>query len=112
MFLQIEFYLAPKKTTFGKWCDSGPCGPCSEIHVDIRSDEERAKISGKELVNHDHPQVIEIWNLVFIQYNRQANGTLVQLSCKTCGHGEWVSNACAWYYKAKNPIMIPMFSNR
>ena len=48
--------------------DLGPCGPCSEIHVDIRSDEERSKVDGKTLVNADHPQVIEVWNLVFMQY--------------------------------------------
>ena len=54
----------------------GPCGPCSEIHVDVRSDEQRNLIDGKSLVNQDHPQVIEVWNLVFMQYNRLANGTL------------------------------------
>ncbi len=59
--------------------ETGPCGPCSEIHVDLRSDDERAAIDGKTLVNKDHPQVIEIWNLVFIQYNRKANGELVDL---------------------------------
>lgn len=57
----------------------GPCGPCSEIHVDIRSDEERAKVDGRSLVNADHPQVIEVWNLVFMQYNRKADGSLEKL---------------------------------
>ena len=56
--------------------DTGPCGPCSEIHVDIRTDDERKKKAGAELVNKNHPRVIEIWNLVFIQYNRKANGEL------------------------------------
>lgn len=68
-----------KKDNFWEMGETGPCGPCSEIHVDIRSDEEREKIPGRELVNKGHPQVIEIWNLVFIQYNRKANGTLEML---------------------------------
>jgi alanyl-tRNA synthetase len=71
-----------KKDNFWEMGDTGPCGPCSEIHVDIRSDEERAKIPGVQLVNNDHPQVIEIWNLVFIQYNRKANGKLEELPAK------------------------------
>ena len=62
--------------------ETGPCGPCSEIHVDIRDDEERKKIPGHELVNKGHPQVIEIWNLVFIQYNRKADG-IFRISCHT-----------------------------
>jgi len=71
-----------KKDNFWEMGDTGPCGPCSEIHVDIRSDAERAAIDGKDLVNKSHPQVIEIWNLVFIQYNRRSDGTLVQLPQK------------------------------
>src|SRR5574344_461884 len=65
-----------KHDNFWEMGEVGPCGPCSEIHVDIRSAEEKAKKPGHELVNHDHPQVIEIWNLVFMQYNRKANGEL------------------------------------
>ncbi len=68
-----------KKDNFWEMGDTGPCGPCSEIHVDCRSDEERAKIPGRDLVNKDHPQVIEIWNNVFIQYNRKKDGTLEPL---------------------------------
>lgn len=65
-----------KKDNFWEMGEAGPCGPCSEIHVDIRSDEERKAIPGSQMVNKGHPQVIEIWNLVFIQYNRKANGQL------------------------------------
>ena len=69
-----------KKDNFWEMGDTGPCGPCSEIHIDLRSDVELKKIPGRELVNKDHPLVIEIWNLVFIQYNRLANGKLENLS--------------------------------
>ncbi|MBJ11179.1 MAG: alanine--tRNA ligase [Flavobacteriales bacterium] len=68
-----------KKDNFWEMGDVGPCGPCSEIHVDIRSDEDRTKVDGRTLVNADHPQVIEVWNLVFMQYNRKANGILEKL---------------------------------
>lgn len=71
--------LAGKKDNFWEMGDVGPCGPCTEIHVDLRNDEERSKIDGKSLVNADHPQVIEIWNNVFMQFNRKANGSLEPL---------------------------------
>ena len=74
-----KIILGNKKDNFWEMGDSGPCGPCSEIHIDLRSDSEKAKIPGKNLVNTDHPSVIELWNLVFIQYNRLSNGTLIEL---------------------------------
>src|SRR5690606_5287400 len=74
--------LGNKKDNFWEMGDTGPCGPCTEIHVDCRTDEERKAVDGKTLINKDHPQVIEIWNNVFIQFNRLKDGTLEQLPAR------------------------------
>lgn len=76
-----------KKDNFWEMGETGPCGPCSEIHVDIRSAEEKAKIPGKDLVNLDHPQVVEVWNLVFMEYLRKADGSLTALPAKSIDTG-------------------------
>ncbi|HKK88847.1 MAG TPA: alanine--tRNA ligase-related protein, partial [Saprospiraceae bacterium] len=99
-----------KKDNFWEMGDQGPCGPCSEIHMDIRSDEERQKLSGDQLVNQDHPMVIELWNLVFIQFNRLADSTLEELPAKHIDTGMGLERLAMVLQNKKSNYETDLFS--
>ena len=99
-----------KKDNFWEMGDTGPCGPCSEIHIDLRPDSERAVVSGKSLVNGDHPQVIEIWNNVFMQFNRQADGTYLPLAQKNVDTGMGLERTVCVLNGLKSVYDIDLFA--
>ena len=109
-FSEDKIINGNKKDNFWEMGDIGPCGPCSEIHVDLRSPSEKKKVKGSELVNKDHPQVLEIWNLVFIQYNRKKDGSLQMLDKQYVDTGMGLERLCMALQKKGSTYETDIFS--
>ena len=110
-FSEDRIISGNKKDNFWEMGDIGPCGPCSEIHIDLRSESDKKKIKGADLVNKDHPQVVEIWNLVFIQFNRKKDGSLIKLDKQYVDTGMGLERLCMALQKKESTYDTDLFSD-
>ena len=110
-FSENRIISGNKKDNFWEMGDVGPCGPCSEIHIDLRSESDKKKIKGADLVNKDHPQVVEIWNLVFIQYNRKKDGSLIKLDKNYVDTGMGLERLCMALQKKESTYDTDLFAD-
>ena len=111
IFSEDRIISGNKKDNFWEMGDIGPCGPCSEIHIDLRSESDKRKIKGANLVNKDHPQVVEIWNLVFIQYNRKKDGSLIKLDKNYVDTGMGLERLCMALQKKESTYDTDLFAD-
>ena len=110
-FPEEKIIYCDKKENFWEMGEYGPCGPCSEIHIDIRSKDEKNKINARDLINKDHPHIIEIWNLVFIQYNRLTDGSLKKLDKKYVDTGMGLERLCMVLQNKKSTYETDLFES-